>query len=290
MNLEEASPIYNLLIGWLADYPLLNAIITALVLFLQAAMINRLVIKHRLSKTISLIPGLVYIVLMNALPEHRGMSPIILGNLFALLFLLNTFPILRLYQTEKYIFNMGFWSAVAGVVFPNYFVLILLAVVSLLILRSFSKRELGQVAVGFLCALVIIGTLFYLMNDLGGFWASFGTFQPRNLLFFFDFTSWSSSMILIVTYLLILIVLRNYYKVLAKQSIKEQKKLNLVYWLVALAFLGMIGNPNFNPSDLLSIAIPLSIILGIVTAKWKLKFAAEFLHLLVVMGILYLHF
>ena len=218
------------------------------------------------------------------------MSPVLLANLFALLFLLNTFPIIRLYQTEKFIFNMGFWTAIAGFVFPGYFTLFIMGVISLFILRSFSVRELGQMVAGLVCATILIGTLFFLSGEMGSFQSSFAAFKPGNLYYLFDFFSFNSALTLLVTYVLIMIVAFNFYKVLAKQSIREQKKLKLTYWLMFLTIPGLVMEPSIAVYYLLSLAIPVSIILGIVIAKWQLKLAAEFIHLLVVMGILYLHF
>lgn len=290
IGFDGASPMFEMTFSWLEGRPLLNVIFTAFILFINAALINRLVIGHRLSRAITLFPGLAYLLLMNALPSVRGMHGVIVANFMAILFLLNCFPIIRLYNTEKIIFNMGSWCALAGLFFPGYFMLIILIFISIAILRSFSLKEIGQSLTGFFSIIIIAGTVFYVRDDMSGFWTSLGSLKFSNWLKIFSFADYFNALIVVVTFLLVIIAIFNFYKLMAKQTIKEQKKIKLTYWFMALMFPAMILIPQIERFAVLVLAIPLSIILGIVMANWKLKLAAEFIHIMVVVGILYLHF
>lgn len=288
--MEDTSPLYQMCFSWLEGLPVLNVVFTATFIFIQAVMINRLVIHHRMSRMISLLPGVAYILLMNALPDTRGMQPVIMANFLAILLLSNTFPIIRLYNTEKRIFNMGFWAALAGFFFPGYFIMVLFILVAMAILRNFSLKELGQAVTGFVTVVILMGTLFYVRGDTGAFWDAFGTFKLNNWGILVSFGDLKSTLVLIVTYLLLIICLFNYYKLLAKQTIREQKKIKLTYWFLVLLLPGLWLVPQLMAFDILTLAIPMAVIIGIVMANWKMKMAAEFIHLVVVMGILYLHF
>ena len=290
ISLKDTSAIFSLTFGWLEGSPTLNAVVACILIFLQAVMINRIVIKHRLSRVISLIPGLVYIILMNAIPEVRGVHPLLIGNLLAVFFILSAFQILRLYATEKLIFNMGFWAVLALFYYPAYGVLFVLIILCMQILRSPSFKEIGQSISGIACALILLFTWFYLRNEVADFWMSFGQLKLGNAWYLVSLFSWPSSVTLWVLYALIGLAILNYYKLLSKQTIKEQKKITLTYWLLFLAFLGMLLVPVLGHEGMLLASIPLGILLGIILANWQQKMAAEILHLLVVLGIVYLHF
>ncbi|MDX1684267.1 MAG: DUF6427 family protein [Saprospiraceae bacterium] len=290
IHFKGDSPLYELTFSWLDGHPVWNVIFAAFLLFIQAAMINRLVIQHRMSRVISLLPGLTYIVLMNAVPAVRGVHDILIANTFLLLFLLNCFQIIRLYNTQKNIFNMGFFAAFSAFFFPGYLVLIIYMLIAMLILRNFSMRELRQALTGFVTVMILIGCLYYVLDEMNQFLDLFGVFRLKNWLVLLDFSSIRSGLILIVTYILLIIAVLNFYKLQNKQSIKEQKKIKLIYWLMLLSLPGLWFVPALWVEDILQLSIPLGIILGMVIAGWKMKLAAEFIHIIVVIGILYLHF
>lgn len=282
--------MFSLTFSWLEGNSLGQLIFGIIFLFIQAVLINRLVISHRMSRVITLIPGLAYLLLMNALPETRGLHQVMMANFLAILFLLNCFPILRLYNTEKNIFNMGFWAAMSGFYFPSYFMLIILVLIAMSILRSLSLKEIGQAVTGIVTAFILVGTLFYTRNEMADYWASFGSFKLSNWQVLVHFDSYKNAIILMVMYILLTISVFNYYKLLGKHTIKEQKKIKLTYYFMVLLLPGLWLMPSLTPQAILMLCIPLAIILGIVVANWKMKLAAEFIHLLVVLGILYLHF
>ena len=290
ISLQGTSPLFTLTFGWLEGSPIINAALACFLIFLQAVMINRLVIKHRLSRIISLIPGLVYVVLMNAVPEVRGIHPLLIGNMLAIFFLLSAFQILRLYATEKLIFNMGFWAVLALFFYPAYGMLFILIILCMQILRSLSYKEIGQSLSGVICALILLFSWFYIRDDAADFWLSFGHMSLENWWNLVSLFSWPSSTMLWTLYVLIGLAIMNYYNLLGKQTIKEQKKINLTYWFLLLAIFGMLWVPALGKEGMLLTAIPLAVILGIILANWQQKMGAEIIHLLVVLGIVYLHF
>lgn len=286
----EASPFYNLLFGWIQDNSWMSVSLATFLIFIEAVMVNRLAIKHRLSRVTSLIPGVMYIIIMNALPEVRGMHPLIVANFFALLFLLNTFPIIRLYDTQKLLFNMGLWGILATFIYPAYGVLFGLSVISIQILRSFSLKEIGQVVAGSASIVIIVFTIFYARNEVSGFWQSFGAFKLSNLIAALNFKSVGEAILIVVLLGSVGLSLLNYYKLISKQSIREQKKIDLLYWFLAATFIGIILLPDLSIHSMLLAAIPLALFFGILLANWKMTLGAEIIHLLLVIGVLYLHF
>ena len=114
--LEHTTSFYQWTFSGLSTSPLTASIIAIMVLFIQGVMINRLIIKHRLSRLSSLLPGLVYIILMNALPDTRGFHDVLIANTFVLLFFTDMLQLLRKFKTEKLMFNLGLWAALSSLI------------------------------------------------------------------------------------------------------------------------------------------------------------------------------
>jgi hypothetical protein len=286
----QASPIFTALFGWSGSMPRIQAVVAVVIIFLTAVMINRLAIQHRLAKQASLLPGVVYILAMNFIPGIRGMHDVILANLLVLFMLSNAYRLIRLYDTEKLIFNMGFWAALSLIVYPGYMHLFIYLFFVLFILRSFKLIEFAQVGIGILNVYILLLGWFFIKGDMQYAWSLVPTFHFFNIKYWWSFATLPFGLFLGTFYLLTLIAILRYYNLLIKQGIKVQKKIKLTYWLWALSLFGLFFVPFVSYHHLLIVCVPLAICIGILLSQWKQKLAAEVLHLFVLIGVLYLHF
>lgn len=284
------SPLYDFFFSWLETSSHWNGILAIFLLFIEAVMINRIVIRHRITRQSSLLAGLVYILVMNILPGVRGVHDVMIANLFAILMISNAYPMLRLYKTEKLIFNMGFWAGMSFVFFPGYFVLIPFAFVALYVLRTINLIELTQYLIGLFNVVFLVITLSYVIPIEGGYDSLDIIPYWRNLKYLFTFSSWPFAIYLSIIYLLTIISVLRYYSILAKQDFKAQKIIRMTFILWSFMILSILFIRVVSPHHLLIVGIPLSIIVGIMLTHWKQKLAAELIHLFVVVGILYLQY
>jgi len=284
------SPLYDYFFSWLDASSTWNGVLAIFLLFIQAVMINRIVIRHRITRQTSLLAGVIYILVMNLLPGVRGVHDVMIANLFAILMISNAYPMMRLYRTEKLIFNMGFWAAMSFVFFPGYVILIPFAFVALYVLRTINIIEISQYLIGLFNVIFLVLTLSYILPIPGGYDSLDVIPYWRNLKYLFTFSSWPFAVYLSIIYLMTIIAVLRYYTILAKQDFKAQKVIKLTFILWSFMVLSILFVQIVSPHHLLIVGIPLSIIVGIMLTHWKQKLAAELIHLLVVVGILYLQY
>lgn len=284
------SPIYTTIFGSLEQQGWFNGIMACLLIFFGAVMINRIVLRHRLSRTASLLSGLIYIVLMNMLPGVRGVHDILIANIVITFVIGNAFPLMRLYKTEKLIFNLGFWLATGFVLFPGAISFFPFLFVALFILRKMTLMEILQGLIGFVNVIILVLASCYIFDFNAGYDSLDLIFYWRNLFGLIALHQLPFGLFLGLVYLLCALATLRYFSLLAKQDFKAQKKIRLSYYLLAFSFFSIFFVHHISPHHLLIVCVPLSILLGIALTHWKQKLAAEIIHLLVVIGILYLHF
>ena len=290
IDLEGTQPLYQICFGWLVDRPVTSALLAIVFLFFQAAMINRIVIKHGLSRAPSLIPGMMYILVMNALPDIRSFHFILIGNFFSILFMGDALKTIRKYKVEKIIFNLGAWAALAGLFTGHHFILLLLALTVMLYMRAFSLREMAQSLTGFLVINFLAGTAFYVFGNLQYFISHTYNINWFNLTYLFSIATLFDIVILSILYFAVAICVFNYYHFLSMLNYKEQKKIKLFYHLLILCLPALILVESLQQEAILISGVSLAVFLGILLSNWKRHLFAEILHLCLVLGILYIHF
>ena len=70
---------------YLGDSTLVTGMITVLVVFFQALLVNNLANKYRLFRETTLFPGLFYILLVSCIQDFLPISAVLLGNTFLII-------------------------------------------------------------------------------------------------------------------------------------------------------------------------------------------------------------
>jgi len=63
---EEGGILYTSFMHLLPDNPIIKSAISIVLVFIEAVLINRLVIKNRFSRDITLLPGMFFIILVSS--------------------------------------------------------------------------------------------------------------------------------------------------------------------------------------------------------------------------------
>ena len=78
----ETDTVPTKLIFGFIESGLTQNILATLIVYFQVLYINRLVIKHRMANQITLLPGLIYAILVSLVPEYSLLSPFLIANTF----------------------------------------------------------------------------------------------------------------------------------------------------------------------------------------------------------------
>lgn len=273
--------IFDTLTGWI-NSPVWEGVLTVLLIFIEAWVLNHILNRNRLEKNLSSIAGVIYILLMSAHPSFLEFTPIILANLFVLFGFQAIFKIYKKPLSAIYIFNAGLMFGLASLMFRPYLVLLLLGLIGVLILNSISLQRFFQFVLAFLLAYYLSYVIFLNLglgeSFIQDIWY-YRFYNPFPL-------STEGNVIMAIAGLTILIVTLSYNSYMIKKSIQAQQKIDMFFWLMLLLLFGVFMTSELELYMLTLLAIPLAALLHINVLKFKNNFVPEFIHLLLLVGIL----
>jgi hypothetical protein len=162
---DNPMPLYNLVAGILADFPLWLAGLTGyLVATSQVLHLNYIVNKHEVLYKNSYLPALFYMVFLAIIPQFLTIHPVLFVNSIILIIIDKLFRIYKHPAPLQLIFDSFFLIAVASLIYLPAMTFLLLALFAILILKTFSWRDWLVGLTGFLLPLFFI-FVFYFWND-----------------------------------------------------------------------------------------------------------------------------
>ena len=164
VNTEHAAPLYKLITAGIKDYPFVITLISFLLIFAEALLINYIIQKNEIINTTSYLPALVYMVLMALQPDMFSLHPIVIASLFMLLAIHTLMQSYKKETSYAQAFDTGFFIAMASLFYIPSVVFILLLWIGLLILRPFVWREWIISLIGFALPWVFL-VFYYFWND-----------------------------------------------------------------------------------------------------------------------------
>lgn len=159
-------PIYLLLHKILSGSPLIAAILALLLTLIEGYLLNRLLYNKGLIPLNSLMPTLLYVMLMGVGVETYGLSPALLTNLWLLLSLNSLMPKESLIVPENCIFNTTMWFSMAVMTWLPALFAALPIIAGLLSYKVYKGREWSVALLGFLALIIIVATILFLIDRM----------------------------------------------------------------------------------------------------------------------------
>jgi len=245
--------------------------------FIQAAIINRLFIRQSMIGEINLFPGLCYILLTSLHPSFIGVSSILLANTTLLIGLIYLFDILKKEKQEETRFMAGWWLAVSGLLYTPYMVLIFFGLIAMSMLKTLKIKDIFQYLTGYVCPFLIGWMVRIILT---------GQFNPRILHVFDKFgipsfrNGHGTPDIIVATILglLLLFSLLGYSQVIARKNIHAQKKIDTLYALIFFCFPMTLFCEIIGAPFLMVLLIPFSLFLALLLRMVKHPAIAESIH------------
>lgn len=271
----------GLLYDWIGFNGLIPDLIVIFLLFIQATAINSLVATHRLDDTITLFPGLFYILIASALPRFLHLSPLHLANTFYLIALMELFKVYKKPFAAENIFNVGFWISVGSLFYCSYAVFIIWGIIGLNILRAFNLQELLMLLIGAFVPYILSSTYVFWVDQ----WDIFFKRQFVTSIGFLDFRFVNEpetylKIIFVDLFLLVAIFSYNLYNY--KKNIQVQKKFTVLYWGLFFSAFTLFFQAGIQNDHLLILVLPLGIMLSINFTNMSRRWA-EIIHLFILL-------
>ncbi len=285
----NTTPVYNYIDQFLPSDSLFNALTASFLVFICAVLLNNIVIKNRIAREINLIPGMLLIFMSSFHKDTFFVSPILVSSVILLFGFANIYRTYHRPFAGIYIFNAGFIVGIASLIYVPHILFTGVLFVALIILRKVDFRDFVQLFTGLIMAFAFWG--------FASFWFELPFYYFEKLPEHFYLTNHLKSyklneiIILIILGLSLLLSVFKYKSFVLKKSIQSQKKVELLYYLIAIGFICMMISPDqFLFHSLFVIYIPLSVFLAMLMNKVRNEPALELAHLFILFFIIFSHF
>jgi hypothetical protein len=277
---DNYSGLTNELLTWISN-PVMQGVVASLLVFIQALLINRLVIKHKIIKETSHIPGLIYVLLSAFLHDFLFLTP----ELLSITFIISAIHIAMTTYNEKEaagpVFTVGFLIGMAALFcFTGYF-FFFIGLLSFLLLKYFDIKDFLQYIIGFLLPTFFHSVWEYFISSTPNIFPSY-FLNNLNLSFTFLIQDLKSLIVSVLIGIVMIIALISYGSYNQQKPTATQLKINILYWiaLFSLLSIAIIKVPGY--AHILFLIFPLSIFLAMNLMSIKNKIVAEIVHLFMI--------
>ena len=242
--------------GWLPN------LLSALLVFVQALLVNRLVTNFQIAPENTYFPALFYIILTSFSPTLQWLSPALIA-ITVLFIILN-----QLYDSYKPVgaadiaFNIGFWIAVGSLVYSSFWVFLVLGIIGLQIMRAFHPEEVIILFIGFFVPYFLIGVGYFWFTGFDGLWVLFikrEILAHIGFLYFKISWTWEVVFTLVVWLAALLAAFYSSSQFFNRLSNLMERCMRLLFWTLGIAFVSVVFQNKMGIDHLFMFAIPLGV-------------------------------
>jgi len=253
-------PFYRLIFGAIHNTPVLNRIVTLLVLVLISYMLIRIAVRYMLLQFRSLMPAMFFILFSMVLPGTQQVSPALIGSIFFFLSFAILFDTHDKAPDTYIIFNASVVLVIGSMFYLKLIWFIPLVWAGLLSMRTVSWRELFYpVFATLLLGLFLITWYWGIKDDMNGL----GTLLRDNLAFEGSFRSYHLSTYFYYGFFVVLIGFASVYMANRFQTRKTmtQNIYQVLFFMFVSGLIFFLLIAKFDPGTLVFMAMPVSYIL-----------------------------
>ncbi|TNE66627.1 MAG: hypothetical protein EP344_02280 [Bacteroidetes bacterium] len=281
--------LFHQLFDWAAVNPKASAISAALLVFLQALLVNSLADTFRMMPDRNWFPGALYALASSAVPAFHFISPELVAVTFLPVAFRNSFRVYKKTVAFGSIFNSAFWITVAVLFYPPAVLCLPAAFAAQFNLRSFSTREQMVFLTGVFVPFFLALTGFFWHDQASEYlqrqftaWMGFPALElPQNAY------GWLRIGVLGALLAVALMGFNIYY---FKQLIQVQKYITILYWFLFAGILASIFQPEPRPEYFLLTMPTLGIFLSFWFQSSRNTFMIEFFHLALLVAVFGMQF
>ena len=224
----KSGVLYDAWFAWAGNKTFYSAAAAAVLVLIQAFLVNNLADEFRILNDRSWMPGLFYALVAACIPDFLFLSPPLLAVTFVPVVLRRIFKTYKQPGATGLIFDAAFWTVIASLFYPPAVFMLLAAYAGIHVMRAFKLKEQLVMASGVFVPL-FLAWLWYFWTDRGGqFWVvQFGgLFQRYNFQSTFDTRILLES---VMMGMLFLIVLLSYGTYSFRKLNQIQKHVGVLY-------------------------------------------------------------
>lgn len=159
-----SGPVYDLMRMVLGGVPVAATAVALGLTLAEGYVLNRMLYEKGLVPLNSLMPMLLYVIYMAI--GCRGMSPVVVANLWVLLGLRSMMPKENLILEDRKIFNTGFWCSMAGLSWMPAIWVVVPIVIGQLTYKMYKGREWSVWTLGWLAPVIVVVTALFMADRI----------------------------------------------------------------------------------------------------------------------------
>ena len=283
----NGSALYKSWFAWSENMPFYSALLAALLVYVQALMVNRLVDEFRLMNDRNWLPGLFYVLVTSVLPEFLFISAPLVAATFVPVSLRMVFKSYKITQASALVFDAALWMSVAALFYPPALILLLAAYSGIMVMRSFNLREQLVFFTGAVTPLFLTWLWYFWINR----GTEFRSLQFGEIFQLYRFNATFDTLMLLKTALLVLLLfvfvfgINQYFQ---RKLIQTQKAITTLYWVLFTGGLLVLLRADWHWEHFLLPAAAAGIFLAFSFQGLRSKVMAEILHLVLLAALFFI--
>ncbi len=260
----------------------------ALVVLVQAILINYLINAYNLLGRPSFLPALMYVVLSGLFTPFLVLSAPLLCNFVIIWMLFKLFELYKTDDSKALAYDLGMLAAAGSLLYFPFTYFLAVVWIGLIIFRPFDWREWVATLIGYLTIFFFIGVVYYLTDKLPylyRIWLPLGAkFAGPQVLDKYDFLSLIPVIAIFV--LGTLKLQENFFK----SYVLIRKAFQLFFFMVLIASVSYYVRPMFGLSHFILCVVPAAIFFAYYFLYASKRWMYETLFFLLITSIIYFQF
>lgn len=253
-------PGYALILKAIGSNELIGKIMALMLVLTGSFLFNQILIKHELVPKNTLIPALVYMILMSHSDQLLLLEPALIAGMLMLLVLHYLFQVYTEEDAYSQIFNSGFLTGIASFIyFPSIF-LIFFIWMTFIVFRLYKWREWFIPVTGVAIPYLFLLTYFFWFDQLDLVIQSYLKYFAGLIPVHFSFKP--APLDYVITGIIFFLFLWSFLKMAAniqERNISIRKRFWSVFWFFFISFIIYIFGDFHDTSHLIFLTIPISV-------------------------------
>ncbi|WP_221269217.1 DUF6427 family protein [Mucilaginibacter sp. X5P1] len=265
-----------------------NIFLAAVLVLIQALLLNYLVNHYNLLGKPTFLPALMYITISGLFTPFLLLSAPLICNFLVIWMLFKLFNLYKGEDAKSTAYDLGMIVAIGSLIYFPFIYLFLVIWIALIIFKPFNWREWIAGVLGYATIFFFLAVFYYLNNRIGEFsniWLPLGTKFPNKINI--DYYNYLVLIPVIIILFLCFVKLReNFFR----SYVQVRKSFQLLFFIFLIAGLSFYVKAEFNLNHFLLCAIPAAIFFAYYFLYATNKWVFETLFFLLLVSIIYFQF
>ncbi|MDF2432279.1 MAG: hypothetical protein JWP44_1910 [Mucilaginibacter sp.] len=268
--------------------PFVNVLLAAIVVFIQALLLNHLVNDFNLLSKPTFLPALMYITVSALFMPFLVLSPPLLCNFLVIWMLFKLLSFYKNNDAKSVAYDLGMLVAIGSIIYLPFIYFFLAIWIALIIFKPFNWREGVAGVMGYITIFFFLAVYYYLNDSLGQFytlWEPLGTKFPDNVTI-----NYYNYLVLVPVILILVLCFFTLQRNFFRSYVQVRKSFQLLFVIFLIGGLSFYIKAAFHLNHFLLCAVPVAVFFSYYFLYAKRKWFYEILFAILLISVIYFQF